>query len=240
MKHKFLIPHSSFLIAAAAALLLTACTAKTPKLETMEDTLSWAMGENVGRSILTGNAVEIDHEVFMQAIEHTLKGKEQPISDTVYMQAIQFIMGLSQKSHMEAAQQAEAATDSAQAAYFAELEKRNPNVIRHPSGFYYEVLRQGKGPNAKFGQRIKFDYRSYLLLTGEAFDQTYGKRNPILHVVAEPMFPGLIDAFQLMNAGSLYRFYFPYQLVFGANGSGSVPGYTPMIYEIELHELYKD
>ena len=54
------------------------------------------------------------------------------------------------------------------------------------------------------------------------------------------MFPGLIEAFQLMNAGSIYRFYFPYQVAFGAQGSGNIPGYTPLIYEVEVHELYPD
>ena len=78
------------------------------------------------------------------------------------------------------------------------------------------------------------------MLTGEPYDQTYGKRDPIVHVVGEPMFPGLIEAFQLMNAGSIYRFYFPYQVAFGAQGSGNIPGYTPLIYEVEVHELYPD
>ena len=95
-------------------------------------------------------------------------------------------------------------------------------------------------PNAIYGQRIEFDYKSYLMLTGEPYDQTYGKRPPILHVVGEPMFPGLIHAFQLMNAGSIYRFYFPYQLAFGPTGASGIPGYTPFIYEIELHKTFND
>ena len=132
------------------------------------------------------------------------------------------------------------AVDEKQEAYFSELQKSNSKVKRHPSGFYYEVMKEGKGPKAKLAQRIKFDYRGKLMFTGEAFDQTYGKREPIMHVVGEPMFPGLIEAFQLMNPGSIYRFYFPYQLAFGAAGGGTVPGYTPLIYEVELHETYDD
>lgn len=231
----------NIILVATVAFSLAACNNGTaPKLESRTDTLSWAMGENVGRSILTGNTVEIDHEVFLQAIEHTLKGKDQPLSDTAYMQAIQYVMVLAQMNQMEAAKKSATETDAAQEKYFAELEQNNPNVKRHPSGFYYEVLRQGKGPKAHYAQRINFDYRSFLMLSGEPYDQTYGKREPIVHVVGNPMFQGLIDGFQLMNAGSIYRFYFPYQLAFGPNGSGSIPGYTPLIYEIELHELYND
>lgn len=223
---------------ATAALGLVACNNDAPRLESLNDTLTWAMGENVGRSILTGDAVEIDQELFLKAVKHTLDGKEQPISDTAYVQAIQYIMAMSQMKQMDAASKTAANIDSLQQQYFAELERTNPNVKRHPSGFYYEVLREGKGPKAQYAQRIRFDYRSYLMFSGEAYDQTYGKREPIIHVVGKPMFQGLVDGFQLMNAGSLYRFYFPYQLAFGPNGSGSIPGYTPLIYEIELHETY--
>ena len=223
---------------ATAALGLVACNNDAPRLESLNDTLTWAMGENVGRSILTGDAVEIDQELFLKAVKHTLDGKVQPISDTAYVQAIQYIMAMSQMKQMDAASKTAAHIDSLQQQYFAELERTNPNVKRHPSGFYYEVLREGKGPKAQYAQRIRFDYRSYLMFSGEAYDQTYGKREPIIHVVGKPMFQGLVDGFQLMNAGSLYRFYFPYQLAFGPNGSGSIPGYTPLIYEIELHETY--
>ena len=223
---------------ATATLGLVACNNDAPRLESLNDTLTWAMGENVGRSILTGDAVEIDQELFLKAVKHTLDGKEQPISDTAYVQAIQYIMAMSQMKQMDAASKTAGHIDSLQQQYFAELERTNPNVKRHPSGFYYEVLREGKGPKAQYAQRIRFDYRSYLMFSGEAYDQTYGKREPIIHVVGKPMFQGLVDGFQLMNAGSLYRFYFPYQLAFGPNGSGSIPGYTPLIYEIELHETY--
>ena len=223
-----------------SVLLLVSCNNKAPELKSQQDTISWAMGENVGRSILTGEAVQIDHDLFLAAVRHTLEGREQPISDTAYMQTMQYIITLTQMHQMQKANQMAANVDAAQQEYFSKLEKTNPNVKRHPSGFYYEKLRPGKGPNATYAQRIRFDYKSYLMLTGEPFDQTYGKRDPIIHVIGNPMFPGLIEALQLMNAGSIYRFYFPYQQAFGPNGSSEIPGYTPLIYEVELHELYKD
>ena len=80
------------------------------------------------------------------------------------------------------------------------------------------------------------------MLTGEQFDQSngYSGGEPIIHVVGNPMFPGLLEGMQLMNAGSLYRFYFPNQLAFGANGSEDIPPYTAVIYEVELHEIMND
>lgn len=233
----------NILIPFIAGLLLTAChpNTETPQLRTQTDTLSWALGENIAMTIMQMPEDAIDNEVVMQAIRHTLADKEQPISDAVRQEALhRLILGQQTQQVQTRAQSTgnRADIDKQQKAYFDKLVKENPNIKQHPSGFYYEVLKSGKGPNAQIGKRIKFDYRSSLMLNGEPYDQTYGNRDPIIHVVGKPMFPGLLEGMQLMNAGSIYRFYFPYQLAFGEQGSGDIPGYTPFIYEVELHEIY--
>ena len=230
------------LIGALALLLLAACGEKNkaPRLENMNDTLSWVMGENLGLALDQMESFQLDYDLVMQAMKHTLDGKEQPLSDSAFHDMMNYIIFMQQQEALRKAEGNKTMVDRQQEAYFANLEKENPNVKKHPAGFYYEVLKQGKGRTAEVGLRVSFDYRSFLMFSGEAYDQTYGKREPISHVVGEPMFPGLIEAFQLMNKGSIYRFYFPYQLAFGPTGGGSIPGYTPLIYEIELHELYKD
>ena len=242
MKHKssLLIPFSSLLMLTG---LLTACghTDKAPQLDSHNDTLSWAMGENIALSLIEmRDNLPLDNELVQQAIRHTLKGKDQPIDNNTLRDAMEEIMYSQQMEAMRRDNQNEKLIDEQQEQYFAQLVKEHPGVKRHASGFYYEQVKAGKGRTAKFGDRIKFDYRSYLMLSGEAYDQTYGKRDPIIHVVGRPMFQGLIDGMQLMQAGSIYRFYFPYQLAFGPQGSGDIPGYTPFIYEVELHEIYND
>ena len=114
---------------------------------------------------------------------------------------------------------------------------KNPNIHKAPEGYYYEVLQEGRGPKAKEGLRVRFDFKGTEMQSGNLIEQTYGVREPVIHVLGHPMFEGLIYGLQLMNAGSKYRFYFPYQLVSGANG---IPPHTPVIYEVELHEIYND
>ncbi|MBQ9417706.1 MAG: FKBP-type peptidyl-prolyl cis-trans isomerase [Bacteroidales bacterium] len=230
MKHQVLT-----LGLASAALLLGGCRHGEPQLRTHADTLSWALGQNTAQSLQQGPLTDIDRDLFLQAVAHTLDGKPQPLSEEQYQQALASIIGAAQQPQADGNQRA---ADAAQEEYFAQLVESDPTVQRHPSGFYYKVLTPGHGPNAQYAQRISFHYRSFLMLSGEPYDQTYGKREPIIHVVGKPMFPGLIDAFQLMNPGSKYRFYFPYQLAFGAQGSGSIPPYTPFIYEIELIQTF--
>lgn len=221
---------------AAAALLLGACRQSTPQLNTYTDTLSWALGQSTGQSLLQGPVPDINRDLFMQAINHTLEGQPQPLTDEQYQRAVAQILNLASASQTNA--NTEQSINNAQQQYFAQLVKDDPTIQRHPSGFYYKQLTPGHGPNAHYAQRICFHYRSFLMLTGEPYDQTYGSREPIIHVIGNPMFPGLIDALQLMNPGSKYRFYFPYQLAFGSKGSGSIPPYTPFIYEIELIQTF--
>ncbi len=222
----------------AAGLLLVSCNQnKAQQLDNAMDSISWVLGRNTAESLANGPFNEINQEVFIAAVRTTLNGGVQPISDSIYRETLELLMRTAQSAAMQQADMHSQQVDKMQEEYFAKLVAENPNVKKHPTGFYYEVLKPGTGANAKYSSMIIFDYRSYTMLDGKPYDQTYGKRDPITHVVGKPMFPGLIEAFQLMNKGSIYRFYFPYQLAFGAQGSGSIPGYTPMIYEIELHNI---
>ena len=219
-------------------ILFASCGTNTEKvvLHNQQDTLSWAMGMSLAETAQSG-FYEFDEAVIRQAFEHTLKHGKQPLDPEAYEAACGYLTFLAQKQQRDQAKAATADADSRQQEYFAKLTADNPNIHQAAEGYYYEVLREGKGPKAKIGQRIKFDFKGTEMLTGNLIEQTYGKREPIVHVLSQPMFEGLLSGIQLMNAGSKYRFYFPYQLVTGANG---ITPYTPVIYEVELLEIYND
>lgn len=221
-------------------------TSKGPSVElkSVKDSLSWGYGQYLALA-LQGDFFDtaFNHDLVLEAFAYTLKGGNHNLfSDADAQNIAQYANARYSMVMQRKAKEMAVTVDSLQQVYFAKLEKENPNVKRYPMGdmaFYYEVLTPGKGRNAGLAERIRFDYRSFNLLNGNPIDQTYGNRESIIHVVGSPMFPGLIEAFQLMNAGSTYRFYFPYQLAFGAQGSGDVvPPFTPVIYEIALHEIY--
>ena len=229
---------TTFAAMAAAMLLLTAChKPKTPVLEDVTDTFSWILGRNTAEGIKAGPFKDIDHDIFMRAIEATFNGDPQPIDDSTYHAALQQLTRVLQMQMQRETSDRQTIVDQKQEEYFKNLTAENPNVKKHPSGFYYEVLKEGKGKKAFYAAHVYFDYRSFTMLDGKPYDQTYGKREPINHVIGDPMFKGLIEGMMLMNEGSIYRFYFPYQLAFGPQGSGDIPGYTPFIYEVELHSV---
>jgi FKBP-type peptidyl-prolyl cis-trans isomerase len=222
----------------ALTILTAACNTNTEKvtLRNQQDTLSWAMGMSLAQSARTG-FYQFDEAVMRQAFENTLNNGRQPIDQNTYEAACDYIGFLVAKYNREQATSAATRADSLQQQSFARLLADKPGLQKAPEGYYYEVLRDGKGPKAQKGRRIKFDFKGTNMLTGELIEQTYGVRDPIVHVLEQPMFEGLLQGMQQMNAGSIYRFYFPYQLVAGANG---IPPYTPVIYEVELHEIFEN
>lgn len=200
------------------------------------DSLSWALGFSLAQNIaVTG--VKIDRELLMQAICVTLDSKQQPLTQN---DMSNLLADLEQRMMINRSQQEENRMNDVrarEAEYFKKLQQDNPNVKKSDKGFYYEVLKEGTGRKGEMGLVVVFDYKG-MLTNGQIFDQTYGNRDAITHVISESIFEGLKEGLQLMRAGSTYRFYFPSELAFGATGTESIPPYTTVIYEVELHDVH--
>lgn len=231
---KILIPFVALLL----LLGTVSCNQQPQKvvLSTQQDTLSWAMGMSLAETAKS-DFYNFDVDLIRQAFESSLNGEKQPLDPETFKAACGIMSVLLQQQQQQVAQNSAATGDQRQKEYFDKLTAENPNIQKSPQGFYYQVLTPGSGPKAKSGQRIKFDFCSFNALTGDTITQTYGHRDPIVHVISNSMFMGLFHGLQLMPAGSKYRFYFPYET---CRNVDDLPQYTPVIYEVELHEIFKD
>lgn len=201
-----------------------------------QDTLSWAMGKWLAQTVKSG-FYEFDNEIVSLAMKSMLNGGKNKLDEVSYDAACRKIAELAINNQQKINETAENQASKSEKEYLDKLLAENKNIQKHPSGFYYEVLREGTGPKATPGLRIKFDFRGSNMITDEVYVQTYGEGEPTIHVLGSSMFRGIFEGLQLMNAGSKYRFYFPHDLVRGANG---LPDYTPVTYLVELHEIYQD
>ncbi len=232
------------LLAAICITLLASChkgstivvdTEKAPVFDNKNDSLSWVLGFSAAQNIAAAG-IDINREILMQAIYTTLDSKQQPFN---YQQTATMLMDLEQKAYinrMNSQNSQITETRQREEVYFDNLMKKNPNVKKSDKGFYYEVLQQGQGAVPQIGSIVVFDYKGSLL-NGHIFDQTYGNREPITHVIGPELMPGLLEGFCIMPAGSKYRFYFPSEMAFGAKGDDGIPPYSTLIYEVELHEV---
>ena len=210
-------------------------TEETPTFENKSDSLSWALGFSVAQNIAS-TGIDINREILLQAICATLDSKQQPFTQKETTTMLFELEKLTYINRMSTHNNQLAETRQREEVYFTKLMQDNPNIKKSDKGFYYEVLKQGNGPVAQMGSIVVFDYKGSLL-NGHIFDQTYGNREPITHVVGPELMPGLLEGFCMMPAGSKYRFYFPSEMGFGAQGDDGIPPYSTLIYEVELHEV---
>lgn len=207
-------------------------------LKTYADSLSWAVGESYARAFLT-TPFELNNDIMAQAFLHTLNGQKQPISDSTYISLMEYITMFNYRYKKELKQRQEDSIAAVEQHFIDSIIRQNPNIQRTTEGFYYEILRQGTGAQVKENYRATFDFRNFNMFTGEMYNQSYGK-TPITTVVNDHIFLGLNKGLQMMNEGSHYRFYFPSRVAFGADGSRTIPPYTPIIYEVEVYTVHND
>ena len=121
--------------------------------------------------------------------------------------------------------------------FLAENSKKE-GIITLPSGLQYEVLNEGDGPVPSAEDIVETDYHG-TLIDGRVFDSSVERGEPAVFPVGG-VIPAWIEALQLMKTGSKWKLYCPYELGYGANGSGGQGGIEPyevLIFEVELRRI---
>ena len=147
-------------------------------------------------------------------------------------------MAIARKAQLnEGAKRAEANKAKA-ATYFEELAKK-PGVLKDPSGFYYEVLKEGTGPLPTMNDTVRLHYHG-TLIDGTVFDSSVQRGQP----TSFPM-RGVIKGFSggltKVKVGGKVRIHIPSELGYGNNprpGGPIKPGDT-LIFECELLGIVK-
>lgn len=124
---------------------------------------------------------------------------------------------------------------SAGEAFLAENSKRSEVKVT-PSGLQYEVITQGVGENATLSNTVKVHYHG-TLTDGTVFDSSVDRGEPISFPLGN-VIKGWQEGLALMNAGSKYKLYIPYDLAYGEQGAGAAIGpFSALVFEVELIEI---
>jgi len=141
------------------------------------------------------------------------------------------------------AQRAEAAKAAAEnkakgAAFLAELAKK-PGVLKDPSGFYYEILKEGDGPVPTMADTVRLHYHG-TLIDGTVFDSSVERGQPASFPMGG-VIKGFSGGLSKCRAGGKVRIYVPSELGYGDNprpGGKIKPGDT-LVFECTLLEVSK-
>lgn len=190
------------------------------------DSLSYALGQDLG-SYIKRMDLPLNKAKLLQAIGDVLENKEPVFKDEERESIIR--TGLQKIQDEKNAGLKKAAQD------FLDKNKTKAGVKVTAEGVQYEVLKEGTGLKATLNDTVTVHYIGKVY-TGETFDNSYERGEPLdldLNSVIEGWKIGVL----LMNKGSKYRFYIPYTLGYGERGSGPIPPYSTLIFEVELLDI---
>jgi FKBP-type peptidyl-prolyl cis-trans isomerase FklB len=134
--------------------------------------------------------------------------------------------------------QAEAAAKAEAAAGEGLVPGRNAKregITTLASGLQFEVLTAGEGAKPSREDTVRTHYHG-TLIDGTVFDSSYERGQPAEFPVGG-VIAGWTEALQLMNAGSKWRLYVPSELAYGAQGVGSIPPHSVLVFDVELLDV---
>lgn len=215
---------------AALSLLATSCgdsEISDVKLETAEDSLSYAIGVLVSQQISSQEGVKeaINPAVFSAAMKDVLKGDS---SEAFTVEDASKIYG----DFMQ--KMAEKKKDVGTA--FLEENKSKEGVQVTASGLQYKVLTEGTGVVPASTDQVRVHYHG-TLIDGTVFDSSVDRGEPATFGVTQ-VIPGWVEALQLMPVGSKWKLFIPSDLAYGPRGAGQmIPPHSALVFEVELLEI---
>ncbi|QTE22187.1 FKBP-type peptidyl-prolyl cis-trans isomerase [Polaribacter cellanae] len=112
----------------------------------------------------------------------------------------------------------------------AYVKANNLNAKKTNSGLYYVINKEGSGKRPQSSRsNVTVAYKGYFL-DGKVFDENAaGYKTDLNRVIL-----GWTEGIQLFREGGEGVLIVPYQLGYGANGRGSVPGGAVLVFDIKL------
>lgn len=197
--------------------------AKSPVLKNLTDSVSYAIGLSVAKFYSQQGIKNLNGDLVSRAINDVLGKKPELMTEEQANIAVMRLLNPNLFKNIEAGEK------------FLAANKNNPGVKITASGLQYEVVQQGTGPRPTEKDTVVVNY-SGKLVNGYEFDNSYKRGQPI-SFACSGVIRGWTEALQLMPVGSKYKLYIPYQLGYGMNDNGPIPGGSMLIFEVDLLEI---
>ncbi|MCA1756404.1 MAG: FKBP-type peptidyl-prolyl cis-trans isomerase [Bacteroidales bacterium] len=113
------------------------------------------------------------------------------------------------------------------------IQERGITVEPTESGLYYIELEQGFGITPRLGDTAIVNYKG-MFLDGRFFDYALGDNTFEVVVGVSGVIAGWHEGLLYMKEGTKAWLLVPSKLAYGSSGRGSIPGNTPLLFEIDL------
>ena len=200
------------------------------KMQNEKDSLSYAIGMNIGENILQ-QGLDMNPELLAQGVmdSYMKNPKMDPQQAVALIQAWQ---AEQQKAQAGRAAAAAEANKKEGAAFLAENANKE-GVVVHESGLQYKILKEGTGNSPTVEDTVTLHYRG-TLLNGQEFDSSISRGEPITFALKQ-LIRGWQIAVPLMKEGGEIEIYVPSELGYGPQGAGQMIGpNATLIFFIQL------
>jgi FKBP-type peptidyl-prolyl cis-trans isomerase len=189
------------------------------------DSASYAFGNTMATSMKNDGLASLNYDLLVKGLKDAFGGATPLISKEKSQTAISnLFITVSKQKHAPAINEGKA---------FLEKNKLQSGVQVTASGLQYQVINRGTGIRPKATDTVLVNYKG-TLLNGKQFDSSYDRNEP-LELPLNGVIAGWTEGVQLMQTGSKYKFFIPYNLAYGERGAGAdIPPYSTLIFEIEL------
>ena len=223
----------AFLVA-GLVFVLAACSnngVDNLKLETQDDSLSYAFGVDIYRNIKTNSNLDLDPLFIAKGMKDASEG------NSIFLDAaaggyIMMVMQEREQKELEEQYKDYIAENTA----FLENNSNEEGVVTTESGLQYKVLEMGDGPKPGLTDTVLVHYTGSLI-NDTVFDSSY-KRGEPAQFRPNTLIKGWSEGLQLMPEGSKFMFYVPYELGYGTKGAGQmIKPFSTLVFEVELLEI---
>ncbi|TDV65809.1 FKBP-type peptidyl-prolyl cis-trans isomerase [Pseudomonas sp. LP_7_YM] len=199
-------------------------------LSTDETRVSYGIGRQLGDQLRDNPPPGVSLDAILAGLTDAFGGTPSRVSQEEMAASFKVIREIMQA---EAASKAEAAA-GAGTQYLAENAKRE-GVTTLESGLQFEVITTGEGTQPTRESNVRTHYHG-MLIDGTVFDSSYERGEPAEFPVGG-VIAGWTEALQLMKAGSKWRLHVPSELAYGAQGVGSIPPHSVLVFDVELLDV---
>lgn len=212
--------------AVAIIIIASSCGKKNSsnvKLANANDSLSYAIGLDVGSSFSQSDLKDLNLQMFLRGIQDQLDS----IPAFEEQEARQYI-----QSEIQKKAQAKSEVEKEAGKKFLEENKTKAGVQTTASGLQYKVISEGTGIKPTATDTVEVHYHG-TLPDGTVFDSSMD-RGKTVEFVLNQVIPGWTEGVQLMPVGSEYEFYVPENLGYGSQAMGKIKAYSTLIFKVQL------
>jgi len=204
-------------------------TANSGAFKNLTDSASYAIGLSVANFYKQQGFKNLNTAMIAKAINDVQSNKPAAFDEATANETIMFYID------PEARERVRPVIESGKV--FLANNKKRAGVKTTASGIQYEILKDGQGPKPLATDTVVVNYVGKLI-NGTEFDNSAKTGKPI-EFPLNRVIRGWTEGLQLMPVGSKYKFYIPYNLAYGVNGAGTIPGGATLIFEVELLDIKK-